>query len=201
MLVGGPLSTAAGKSRKYNSFSQNISPHGQKRSGLGSVVGIATGYRLDGLGIESRCGGQDFPHRGVTLTPHPLLVPWSWNGRAIPLLPLWALRPAQSLSACTRGHCNFTFTKTKISSSIWQNQPTSRCSSRKHSLSVGTSIKIHTLTTGVSLCKHTLIRTEMKDPVAMSNSCKSYYPHLHAHTIFIPTYYKMFLLIIILSYL
>ena len=26
--------------------------------------------------------------RGVTLTPHSLLVPWSWKGRAIPLLPL-----------------------------------------------------------------------------------------------------------------
>ena len=42
--------------------------------------------------------------RGVTLTPHPLLVPWSWEGRAIPLLPLWAVRPVQSLSACTRVH-------------------------------------------------------------------------------------------------
>ena len=42
--------------------------------------------------------------RGVTLTPHPLLVPWSWKGRAIPLLPSWAVRPVQSLSACTRVH-------------------------------------------------------------------------------------------------
>ena len=42
--------------------------------------------------------------RGVTLTPHPLLVPWSWTSRAIPLLPLWAVRPVQSLSACTRVH-------------------------------------------------------------------------------------------------
>ena len=41
---------------------------------------------------------------GVTLTPHPLLVPWSRKGRAIPLLPLWAVRPVQSLSACTRVH-------------------------------------------------------------------------------------------------
>jgi hypothetical protein len=39
--------------------------------------------------------------RGVTLTPHPLLVPWSRKGRAIPPLPLWAARPVQSLSACT----------------------------------------------------------------------------------------------------
>ena len=42
--------------------------------------------------------------RGVTLTPHPLLVPWSRKGRAIPLLPLWAVRPVQSLSACKRVH-------------------------------------------------------------------------------------------------
>jgi len=30
-------------------------------SGPGSVIGIATGYGLDGLGIESRWG-RDFPH-------------------------------------------------------------------------------------------------------------------------------------------
>jgi len=45
--------------------------------------------------------------RGVTLTPHPHLVPWSWKSIAIPLLPLWAVRPVQSLSACTR--VTFTF--------------------------------------------------------------------------------------------
>ena len=65
-----------------------------------SVIGVASGYGLDGLGIKSRWG-RDFPHmfqtgpgahtasctmgtgsfpgiksgRGVTLTPHPLLVP------------------------------------------------------------------------------------------------------------------------------
>jgi hypothetical protein len=96
----------------------------------GSSVGIATGYGLDGSGIESRWGGArffapvqtgtgaypasctmgtgSFPRvksgRGVTLTPHPLLVPWSGKGRAIPLLPLWATRPVQSLNACTRVH-------------------------------------------------------------------------------------------------
>jgi len=95
--------------------------------GLGSSVGIAIGYGLDGAGIESQWG-RDFLHlsrpalgptqppvqwvpglpgvksgRGVTLTPHPLLEPWSWKSRAIPLLPLWASRPVQSLSACTRG--------------------------------------------------------------------------------------------------
>jgi len=31
------------------------------RCGLGSIVGIPTGYGLDGPGIESRWG-QDFPH-------------------------------------------------------------------------------------------------------------------------------------------
>jgi len=71
-------------------------------SAPGSSVGIATGYGLDGLGIESRWGArfsapvQTGPGahpascamstgsfqgvksgRGVTLTPHPLLVPWS----------------------------------------------------------------------------------------------------------------------------
>jgi hypothetical protein len=48
--------------------------------------------------------------RGVTLTPHPLLVPWSWKSRAVPLLPLWAGRPVQSLSASTRVHFTLTLT-------------------------------------------------------------------------------------------
>jgi len=104
-----------------------------KNCGPGSVVGIATGYGLDGPEIESRWGSkfsapvQTGPGshpasctmstgsfagvrsgRGVTLTPHPLLVPWARKGRAKPLLPLWAVQPVQSLSACTR--VNFTFT-------------------------------------------------------------------------------------------
>ena len=70
--------------------------------GPGSSVGISTGYGLEGPGIESRWGERfsvpaqtgpgahpasctmgtgSFPGvksgRGVTLTPHPLLVPWS----------------------------------------------------------------------------------------------------------------------------
>jgi hypothetical protein len=48
--------------------------------------------------------------RGVTLTPHPRLVLWSYKSRAIPLLPLWAVRPVQSLRACTRVHITFIFT-------------------------------------------------------------------------------------------
>jgi hypothetical protein len=69
--------------------------------GLGSSVGTVTGYGLDGPRIEFRWG-RDFPHmsrpahpasctvgtesfrgvesgRGVTLTPHSLLVPRSKN--------------------------------------------------------------------------------------------------------------------------
>ena len=80
-----------------------------KESGPGSSVGIATDYGLDGPGIKSRWG-RDLPPvqtgpgahpasctmgigsfsgvrygRGVLLTTHPLLVPWSWKSRAIPL--------------------------------------------------------------------------------------------------------------------
>jgi len=47
--------------------------------------------------------------RGVTLTPYPLLVPWSKKSRAIPPLPPWAVRPVQSLSACTRVHFTFIY--------------------------------------------------------------------------------------------
>ena len=74
----------------------------EEPNGPGSSVGIETGYGLDGPGIESRwrarfsapiqtgpgahptsctMGTGSFPGvksgRGVTLTPHPLLVPWS----------------------------------------------------------------------------------------------------------------------------
>jgi hypothetical protein len=102
--------------------------------GRDSSVGIATGYGLDGLGIESGLGARfstpdptdpgaqpasctmgtgSLPGvkigRGVTLTPHPLLVPWSKKGRYIPLLPLWAVRTVESLSVCTRVHFTFTF--------------------------------------------------------------------------------------------
>jgi len=90
----------------------------------GSVVRTATGYGLGGPGIESpwegarfsvqtspeshriswTMGTESFPGvnsgRGVTLTPKPLLVPWSRKSRAILLLSLWDVRPVQSLSAC-----------------------------------------------------------------------------------------------------
>ena len=51
--------------------------------------------------------------RGVTLTPHPLLVPWSRKSRAIPLLALCAVRPVQSLSACTMVHFILPYTGLK----------------------------------------------------------------------------------------
>ena len=96
--------------------------------GPDSAVGIATGYGLDDSGIESRWGeifrtspdqpwgptsllyngyrlfpwGKERP-RGAA-DPSRLLVPWLRKSRAIILLPLWAVRPVQSLSACTRVH-------------------------------------------------------------------------------------------------
>jgi len=39
-------------------------------------------------------------------------VQWSTLPLPIPLLPLWAVRPVQSLSACTRVHFNFTYNST-----------------------------------------------------------------------------------------
>ena len=91
---------------------------------------ISSTVPSNGPGIESQWGGARFSmpvktgprahlasctmgtgsfpgiksDRGVTLTPHPLLVPWSWKGRAIPLLALWAVQPVQSLGACTKVH-------------------------------------------------------------------------------------------------
>jgi len=60
--------------RPYNFWSlQNFEDRQVKRVGWNSSVSIATGYGLDGLGIESRWG-QDFPHLsrpalGPTQTP------------------------------------------------------------------------------------------------------------------------------------
>jgi len=63
------------------------------------------------MGTVSFQGGKERPERDADPSPHPL-VPWSRNSRAIPLLPLWAVRPVQSLSACTTVH--FTFLCTYI---------------------------------------------------------------------------------------
>ena len=78
--------------------------------GPGSSVGRATDYGLDGPEIETRwgeisaqpdrprvhttsgtIGTGPFPGvkygRGMLLTTHPLLVPWSWKSRTVPLPP------------------------------------------------------------------------------------------------------------------
>ena len=60
------------------------------------------------MGTGSFPGGKERPGRDADHSP--LLVLWSWKGRVIPLLPLWAVRPVQSLSACTMVTFTFTFT-------------------------------------------------------------------------------------------
>ena len=118
--------------------------------GLGSVVGIGGWLRARRSGdricvgrarfsapIQTGPGAHpatctmgtgSFPGvksaRGMTLTLHPLLVPWSWKSSAIPLLPLWAVRPVQSLSACTR--VNFTLC-TCIRGNHFDSQPEISC--------------------------------------------------------------------------
>ena len=127
LLISLPLSAACGGRRLLLLDLADTAPGAVTFCWPGSSVGIATGYGLDGPGIESRWGARfsapvqtgpgahpasctmgigSFPGvksgRGVTLTPHPLLAQWSWEGRAITLLPLWAVRPVQSLSAFTK---------------------------------------------------------------------------------------------------
>ena len=88
-----------------------------------SVVGIATGYGdripvgarfcapvqtklvYNGLlynGYRFLPGDKERTERDAD--PHSLLVPWSRKSRTIPLLPLWAVQPVHSLSACTKVH-------------------------------------------------------------------------------------------------
>jgi hypothetical protein len=89
-----------------------------------SSVGIATGYGLEGPRIESGWR-RDFPHLSrpalahpasctigtgsfpgvksgpcVTLTPHLLLVPWAWKGRAIRSMRRTACTEPQCLYKC-----------------------------------------------------------------------------------------------------
>jgi len=47
-------------------------------------------------------GGKERLRRDAD--PSPLLVPWSRKSRTIPILPLWAVRPVQRHSVCTRVH-------------------------------------------------------------------------------------------------
>jgi len=93
--------------------------------GGGSSVGISTGYGLGGPGIESpwceifrTCpdrpwGPPNLLHNGYRVfpggkermgrdaDPSPPSSAAVKKSRAIPLLPLWAVRAVQSLSACT----------------------------------------------------------------------------------------------------
>ena len=113
---------------KYESVSQEITEALWGLCGPGSSVGKATGYGLDGPGIESRLG-WDFPHlsRPALRTTQPPVkwVPgvsrgkerpgpdadpspsWSGKSRAIPLFPLWAVRSVHSFSASTKVHLTF----------------------------------------------------------------------------------------------
>jgi hypothetical protein len=100
--------------------------------GPGSSDGIATGYGAVGSGDRIPVGARfpapvqtgpgahlasctrgtgSFPEvkscRGVTLTSHPLLLPWSRKSRAIPLLPLRAYGLYRA-SVPVQG-CNFPF--------------------------------------------------------------------------------------------
>ena len=76
---------------------------------------MSTGWTARG---STPVGGREFPHltrpvlgtgcfpgvkgdQAVTLTHHPLLVPWSRKSRGILLLHLWTVMPVQNLSACT----------------------------------------------------------------------------------------------------
>ena len=71
------------------------------QTGPGAYPGSCTMGTVPFPGVKSG--------RGVTLTPHNLLVPWSRKSRAIPLLPPRAVRPVQSLSTCTVQGCTLPF--------------------------------------------------------------------------------------------
>jgi len=103
------------------------------KCGPGSSVGIATAYGPDGPG-SNPSGARDFSHlsrpslgptqppvqwvpglspgvksdRGVTLTPHPLLVPWSRKSTATPALPLWAVLSSTDPQCLYKGEFTFT---------------------------------------------------------------------------------------------
>ena len=108
-LYSTPTRLWAGKLSRYNDWlwagwSGDRIPMGARVS---APVQTGSGARS----VSSTMGTGSFPGvksgRDVTLTPHPLLVPWALKGRAIPLLPLRAVRPVQCLSACTKVHFIF----------------------------------------------------------------------------------------------
>ena len=106
------------------SYDRRIFPLNKYFCGPDSSVGIATGYGLDGPWIESRWW-RDFPHlstpalgptqppvqwvpglsrgvkngRGLTLTPHPLLVPLVMKDYS------YTSTPPMGRTACTEPQC------------------------------------------------------------------------------------------------
>jgi hypothetical protein len=73
------------------------------------VMSLRNNILIRGETISPTSQPPNLEGRGVTLTPHPLLVPWSRKGGAISPLPLWTVRSVQSLSACTRVHFTLHF--------------------------------------------------------------------------------------------
>ena len=108
-------------SDSYNASFTTLHSHNQGFGGPGSSVGIATCWTVpDRIPVLARfsspvqtgrgtnpasytMGTGSFPgvksSRGVTLTPHPLLVPWSRKSRAI------SLPPPVGRTACTEPQC------------------------------------------------------------------------------------------------
>jgi hypothetical protein len=70
-----------------------------------SSLSSAVGHERVELYLYSPYGHYSLYRASVLVQRCTLPLPYS---RAIPLLPLWAVRPVQSLSACTRGRFTFT---------------------------------------------------------------------------------------------
>jgi len=102
----------------------------------------------------------------VTLTRHPLLVPWSRKSRATHLLPLWAVRPIQSLSACTTAHFTFTYTSTPLCA-VGPLQSLSACT------------MVHFNFTYTS--KPPMSRTACTEPQCLYNDALYLYLYLYSH--------------------
>jgi len=101
----------AGKRSRYSDWLRVV--RSGDRISVGARISVPVQTGPGAYPPSCTMGTRPFPGvksgRGVTLTSDPLLVPWSWKSRAIPVLPLWAEQPVQSLSACTRVHFTLPF--------------------------------------------------------------------------------------------